>query len=229
MQTKQLTKTLLISSLALMSAYGYADDGALTYSVSFGTDLVYNGDGFSRNATGLDNVAYGSFGVSYVPTRSVGVSAAVTADDEGGTSYSAGLAYTGIEGLTVGIQAGDSNRNTATGDKKDEKSFYAKYAYGPLTVGIQTGDYTAENTADTDAEFTALGTSFTVSDNLSISYERETDDVSNSVTDQKSEKISASYTMRGMTITAAHTEVDNIAGTNDQDDKGWSLSAELYL
>ena len=31
MQTKQLTKTLLISSLALMSAYGYADDGALTY------------------------------------------------------------------------------------------------------------------------------------------------------------------------------------------------------
>ena len=55
--------------------------------------------------------------------------------------------------------------------------------------------------------------SYTVSDNLSISYGEETHETSGQTVDEEFDAISVSYTTGGMTITAANYEASGIANT----------------
>ena len=43
-----------------------------------------------------------------------------------------------MDGLTVGYAQGDVEKTTNT--KSDESTMFAKYATGPITVGIQTSE-----------------------------------------------------------------------------------------
>ena len=158
-----------------------------------GTDnmLSYNNSSF---VDGLSVTA------SYVPSNGTVV--------ESVTSFA--VAYTGVEGLTVGY-AQDDNGLAGT-SAIDVDTMYAKYVYGPVTVGYQVSTQDA-NGSTNDDEFTAMGVTYAVSDSLSIGYNTTEYNDDDNTSDEESTSISFSYTMGSMTLAGAQVSVDNQGGS----------------
>ena len=85
---------------------------------------------------------------------------------------------------------------------------YAKYAYGPVTIGYQESSQDANGSTDDDG-FTAMGVTYAVSDSLSIGYTTSEYDDDDNTTDEESTSINFSYTMGSMTLAGASVTVDN--------------------
>ena len=77
-----------------------------------------------------------------------------------------GVAFTGVEGLNVGIAAGD---NEAAANVVENTVLYATYAIDSFSVGIQDNSMDSEAT-DADWDFRGYGISYAVSEDLSVSY-----------------------------------------------------------
>ena len=137
-----------------------------------------------------------------------------------------GLEYTGVEGLTVGY-AQDDNGLAGT-SSIDYNVMYAKYAYGPITVGVTQSEQDA-NGATNDDEFEAMGVTYQVNDDLTIGYNQSTYDDANNTNDEESTNLSVSYTMGGMTIGAAFVSVDNQGGqsTTVNDISGYEIDVSF--
>ena len=116
------------------------------------------------------------------------------------------VAYTGVEGLTVGY-AQDDNGLAGT-SAIDYDTMYVKYAYGPVTAGYQESSQDADGVTNDD-EFTAMGVTYAVSDSLSIGYTVSEYNDDDNTTDEESTSINFSYTMGSMTLAGAHVTVDN--------------------
>ena len=155
-----------------------------------------------------------SISASYVPTGSAADSA---------TSYAA--TYSGIEGLSVSYGVGDGN---STANDTDATSMKASYAYGPVTVAYSNHEFDT-NAANGDQEMDSYKLSYTVSDELSISYGAETIEETGHTEDTETSKISISYTAGGMTITASSADIENSAGGTGttQDRETWALGASF--
>ena len=149
--------------------------------------------------------------ISYLPTGSAAQSA---------VGYSA--TFSGVEGLSVSYAAGDG-----TDDTTDATVMKASYAYGPVTVAWSNYEYDASGTSS-DNETTSYKVTYTVSDDLSISYGSETIEEGTS-SDVETASISASYTTGGMTISMAQQDVENSAGTTaaTEDRERWALGASF--
>jgi len=143
-----------------------------------------------------------------------------TTELESSSDYA--IKYTGIEGLTVGAGMGEDNTAAAT---VDNSVFYATYASDMgISVGYSTSEADSE-TANSDKEMTAMGISYAVSEDLSISYNiSEMEYELATLTDQEATGISVSYTMGSLSIKANHNTVDNIAGTSTDDRSGYALT-----
>jgi len=140
------------------------------------------------------------------------------------SSMDYGIEYTGIEGLTVGAATGENNAAAAL---LDITNMYVKYAMDAFTVGYQTSESDSE-TASADKDFTAMGISYAVSEETSVSLNTSTIDYEDSsLSDQDSTGISISHVMGSMTIKAAHNTVDNIAGSSSADRSAYDLSLAL--
>ena len=155
-----------------------------------------------------------SISASYVPTASAANSA---------TSYAA--TYTGVEGLSVSYGVGDGS---STANDTDATSMKASYAYGPVTVAYSNHEFDT-NAANGDQEMDSYKLSYTVSDELSISYGAETIEETGHTEDTETSKISISYTAGGMTITASSADIENSAGGTGttQDRETWALGASF--
>jgi outer membrane protein OmpU len=132
--------------------------------------------------------------------------------------------YTGMEGLTVGYAAGEANAEGGT-NNTDNTTMYVKYAYGPVTVGIQESEI--DSTAATnDDEFESMGITYQVSDDLTIGYHESSYNDGNLATDQENSNLSASYTMGGMTLSVAMAEEKNRGGSTAAADdvKGYNIN-----
>jgi outer membrane protein OmpU len=162
-----------------------------------------------------------------LPSLVDGLSATVSQDPAGsGTTSSTAynLIYTGFEGLTLSYGAGEGSSPTVD---VDVTTYSANYAYGPVTVGYSKHDYD-HTTATEDKETTSYKVSYTVSDEISITYgQEEIDRVGKEAGDYTS--LSASYTSGGMTISATMAEADNIDGstTATEDRELWALGASF--
>ena len=139
------------------------------------------------------------------------------------TTMSYAVAYTGVEGLTVGYAIDENSEAGLL--QTDFTTMYAKYAYGPVTVGYTTSEEDSATAADND-EFTAYGISYAVSDDITVSYNESTYDAATIATDQEQQAIAVSYTMGSMAITATSVTMDNAGGsTNAIDDvQGYELN-----
>jgi outer membrane protein OmpU len=165
----------------------------------------------------VDGVA---LALSYVPTSST-VAASSTA-------YS--IAYTGVEGLAVHYASGEDN--TTTGSTADVDTIKVTYAYGPISVGYSSTEYDNENTAvDGDQDVESYNISYTVSENISVSYGQDKISEPMDTDDQDIEVsgITASYTTGGMTISGQMIDADNVLmGTATTEDKQhWNLAASF--
>jgi outer membrane protein OmpU len=141
--------------------------------------------------------------------------------DESSNDY--GFKYTGIEGLTIGGGAGEDN--TVGTASVDITNVYATYTMDAFSVGYQVSEFDSE-TANSDRDFTAIGISYAVSDDLSVSINESEVEYEGGSTkvDQEATGISVSYTMGSMSISANHNTVDNIGGTGTDDRSGYALT-----
>ena len=101
--------------------------------------------------------------------------------------------------------------------------FGAKYTMGAFTIGYQANETDSGN-ANEDEDFTAMGISYAVSDDLSVSLNQSNIDFESSAEDQEATGVSFSYTSGGMTISATHSSVDNVGGTATADNTGYEIN-----
>jgi len=124
----------------------------------------------------------------------------------------AGSDLTGVDGLTLyaGMSEVDQFQNASgyNGDK-EETVIGFKYAMGGFTIGYQVTDEDTGATSTTGYENTAFGITFSVNDDLSISYGHVESDGSGSAADPEADSIQAAYTMGGATFRIAEVDVEN--------------------
>jgi len=141
-----------------------------------------------------------------------------TADIESSTDYA--ISYTGIDGLTIGAAQSENNSAAAS---IDGTAFNITYAMDAFTIGYSTSEADSE-TANSDTELTAMGISYAVSDDLSVSLNTsEVQHELSSKSDQEAMGISFSYTMGSMTFSGTHNSIDNVGGTAATDRSGYEL------
>ena len=220
-------------------AIDMGDSGTLTFAGTGGSSAMSGLDDVTPTAgeeswddvTGADSVPAMSGGNNmFTYTNSslmdgVTLTAAYVPSDgsnelESSSDYA--IKYTGIAGLTVGAGMGEDNTAAAT---VDNSVFYATYASDMgISVGYSTSEGDSE-TANSDKEMTAMGISYAVSEDMSISYNiSEIEYELATLTDQEATGISVSYTMGSLSIKANHNTVDNIAGTSTDDRSGYALT-----
>ena len=102
----------------------------------------------------------------------------------------------------------------------------ASYAYGSFTISASDYEYDTSGTSSDD-DVSAYKLSYTVSDELSVSYGNET--VETGTLEAEYESLSVSYTTGGMTITAAMNDATDIDGTTTatEDRERWALGASF--
>ena len=126
-----------------------------------------------------------------------------------------------IDGLSVYAAIGENN-NAA--NSADLSMFGVKYAMGAITIGFQVNE-TDYGSGSSDEDFTAIGVSYAVSDDLSVSYNQSTIDYEVSTKeDQEATGVSFSYTSGGLTVSATHSTIDNVAGTSTADNSGYEVN-----
>ena len=181
-------------------------------------DIWDNFDGVGGVAAGadLDSSKAGNNIMKYtLPTLADGLSAAVSYQAGGNTDAGAGSStayaatYTGVEGLSVSYGYGEDN--SVASNEEETTTLKASYAYGSVTVGYSHNE-NEEKTAAQDQEVTSYSISYSVSDDLSITYGEETFDDETYTVDAEYSSISAAYTTGGMTVTAGMQSAENANG-----------------
>ena len=210
------------------SAFGAVDDKTPNaYEESW--DII---DTDGTSATGSPTVINGGGGDGmfiYTSPSMGGATLTAAYQNHGGaaaaesyTDFAIAISPEGVEGLTLG--AAVSNNTIGTDNDADESTYYATYAVGSFTVGVQSSERD-ETTAGSDQESIAYGVTYAVNDDFSIGYSyHELETESTTDQDQESTGISASYTMGGMTLAGASNEVDNIAGTSTRYHEGYEFT-----
>ena len=148
-----------------------------------------------------------------------------TAAEVSGTGI--GFSYTGVEGLTVNFAQADATNSTAA-LSGDSTVMGASYAYGSFTLSYENMEYDVD-TADRDLEMESMAVTYTVSDELSVTY--GTEELKREGTSQTADYsgLSASYTAGGMTLSAGMYEAENANfGTGSEKDlEKWTLGASF--
>ena len=226
------------------------------HSVSISSDalgkLTMHGEGGSNAAAALDTTAAGDIWDNFdnaaettgaiVKTGASGADILVYAlpsvmDDlalavsyspqQAGAASSTGYSatYTGVEGLSVSYGFADANTTIAT-TEADQTVMKASYAWNSLTVAYSENDYQSA-VASSDQETSSYKVSYTVSDELSVSYGHEEITLEGDTDEAEFELLSAAYTTGGMTVTATMAESTDGAhdGASKADDRDyWALS-----
>ena len=213
------------------------DSGKLTFSGTGGSSVLnaiddvtptaneeswadVTGAGVIPGGTGGDNMFHYT-----VPSLVDGLNLALSYTPSNGateveSSMDYGFSFTGVEGLTIGGGAGEDNTAAAS---VDLTNMYVKYTMDAFSVGYQASESDSE-TANSDLDFSAIGVSYAVSDEMSVSLNTSTIDYENSsLSSQEAMGISVSYVMGSMTLKANHNSIDNIAGTATNDKSGYAM------
>ena len=138
---------------------------------------------------------------------------------EGSMEY--GIKYTGVDGLALYAAMGE-NKNAA--NEADNTNLAAVYTMGAMSVGIQANS-TDFGTGTADEDFSAIGLSYAVSDDLSVSVNSSTISYEDAdKEDQEASGVSFSYTSGGLTVSGSTSSINNVAGTSTNDEDGFELN-----
>jgi outer membrane protein OmpU len=222
-----------------------------SHSLTIGSDsmgtLVFSGEGGSSAQTAIDGTAAGDIwdnglGISSPKASEAGnnsmlytlpslmddltlkASYSPSGAEKPNSAVAYSVSYAGIDGLTVDWATGESN---TVGSEADTTTMKASYAINSFTVAVSNTEH--DLSSGNDDEVTSYKVSYTVSDDLSISYGHETHETAGSTTDEEVEAITVSYTTGGMTLTAAQIEAEGVdhSATTTGDAERWKLSASF--
>jgi len=133
-----------------------------------------------------------------------------------------------LPGLEVGGGFGENEGGGTThGKDREEQTYFATYAFGPLSVGYQWSE--DDDMGSTIYTTDIYGASFNVNDVFSVSYQYgETDyDKTGSDVVAEFEGISAAYNVGPMAIKFTHNEGKNIGGTAGTNDENRELNLSM--
>jgi outer membrane protein OmpU len=133
--------------------------------------------------------------------------------------------YTGIEGLSVSYGTGE-NGSTVAGAEGDVTTMKGSYTMGSFTGAYSNTESDKAGTG-TDEEMSSFKISYTVTDDLSITYGQDTHETSGQAVDEEFEAVSVSYTTGGMTITAGQYDASGLGNTAGSNGERWKLGASF--
>ena len=138
-----------------------------------------------------------------------------------------GFNYTGVEGLSVSYATTEIETNVA-GTTGDNNVVKVSYAYGPVTATYSNMEQDVSTTSDA-GETDSYALSYTISDELSVTYGSETHEEDGKTTDVEVDGFSVAYTTGGMTISAAmqSAENQNHSTSSQFDTDYWALGASF--
>jgi len=173
--------------------------------------------------------------VGYQPR---GGSAAVadggTGGDAGSTAFKNAYSVTAsitpemLPGLKIGGGWGENEGGGTThGKDREEQTWYATYAFGPLSVGYQWSE--DDDAGSTIYTTDIYGASFNINDVFSVSYQYGETDYDKTGTDvvAEFEGISAAYNVGPMAIKFTHNEGKNVGGTTGTNDENRELNLSM--
>ena len=166
---------------------------------------------FTYDYTIMDGLALKA---SYVPSHTTGAV-------EGSVDYGVKFTPSQIDGLTVYAAMGENNDASNSADVSMAAVIYTS---GPLSVGYQVNE-TDFGTGTADEDFTAVGVSYALTDDLSVSVNTSTLDYeATAKDDQEAQSVSFSHTSGGMTISGTYGSMDNVAGTTTADNNAYEIN-----
>jgi outer membrane protein OmpU len=131
------------------------------------------------------------------------------------------LTYSGIEGASISYGFGGTG-GTDAAEGGDVTVMKASFAFGPVSAGMSINDY-GSGSGITAQEQSSYKISYSVSDDLSISYGSETHETTGQAFDEEFSQISVAYTTGGLTISASQTEAENMNDTSGTEQSLWNL------
>ena len=149
-----------------------------------------------------------------------------TATEVSGTGF--GVSYAGVEGLTLKYAVADVT-GTSTNTSGDNTVMSLSYVYGPVTASYSNMENDLSEAAH-DFEMTSYAVSYTVSDELSITYGQEEMTREGNANEAEYTGISAAYTAGGMTISAGMYDAENAAydtGSHSNGLEKWTLGVSF--
>ena len=226
---------------------GYTDGPFDSHSLSVGSDamgtITFAGEGASSAQNTIDTTAAGDIwdntfsGYTKAGNASAGSKTLLWAlpsmvDGLGATvSYNGSSAgeeatigyaftYTGVEGLSVSYGMGEVGDTTAGTGGREITTMKASFAFGPVTAAMSINDYDINGSSN--EEQSSYKVSYSVSDDLSISYGAETHETVGQNYDEEFSQVSVSYTTGGLTVSASQTDAENAASSGDEQEK-WNV------
>ena len=175
---------------------------------------TFDGIGLATGVT-HSNSAPGNNALSYVmQTIMDGVAVNLSYEPQSsGNSIDSGMGYavtyTGVEGLTLVYSQSDEVGTTA--DLSGEQTAWkVSYAYGPVTATMTQSEFDVTTTTS-DQDVSSVAVSYTISDEMSVTYGTETiESTSSGHVDAEYTVLKGSYTSGGMTISAQMKEAENV-------------------
>jgi outer membrane protein OmpU len=131
------------------------------------------------------------------------------------------LTYTGVEGLSVSYGMGEKGSTTAGTGGIEIQTMKASFAFGPITAAMSINDY--DKTGASNEEQSSYKISYSVSDELSVSYGSETHETTGQTTDEEFDQISVSYTTGGLTASVSQTNADNVTTATNTEQTKWNV------
>ena len=243
------------ATTAVMAGAPFDSHSVTVSSDAMGT-LVFAGEGGNSATTAMDASAAGNIWDTFDGARGTIVTAVAQSDSapgnnsfmytlpsmvdglgidlsykpQGSGAESAsgwGISYTGVDGLTAKYSSTNVETGVA-GTTGDHTAWHLSYVYGPVTATATNSEYDV-GTASSDQELSSFAISYTISDELSVTYGEDTIEKGGDPTDAEYSVISASYTAGGMTLSASMKEAENVNHTtaSNEDFEYWSLGASF--
>ena len=219
-----------LGSLTLHGHGGGSATSAMDATAAGNIWDTFDGSRGQVTAVGHSNSAPGNNSLSYVmPTIMDGLAVNLSYEPQSsgnttdsGTGYA--LTYTGVEGLTLAYSASDEVGSTSA-LSGDQTAWKVSYAYGPVTATMTQSEFDVETTTS-DQDVSSYAVSYTISDEMSVTYGTETIESTNSGhVDAEYTVLKGSYTSGGMTVSAQIKEAENVDHTTsaNADFEYWGL------
>jgi hypothetical protein len=209
---------------AMQETWDRVADASTTNPSFFGADTQMGSIDYRIPTLDLMGASV-NFAVTYDPAVGEGSYNASTggvATNVSGVAYVLQVSAMGLE-VGAGLEEIDNDQGQTLASAEVNSTVYAKYAMGPISIGIQEAyennrNGTGVEGADREADF--MGVAYTAGD-FSVSYGEssiQTKAVSDTAVgnEQDLEAVQASYTMGAMTIMANFSEGSNIGAVQSK-------------
>ena len=173
-------------------------------------------------------------------TKEAAAAVAAVKSGDGGSSgatttnngYNWALTGSPIDGLNVGVGYGKEESTLTTTNAEDTEfaTGYVTYAMGGATVGYQMSEGSGGSTGTASNEAELYGISFSVNENLAISYnvlDNTFDNPSSTDVTEETTGVGASYTMGSASVRLLSAKTDNVGGVQSTNQEVTELSLML--